>query len=640
MIIGQLNYYIVGEVVACILSMVLCSNILLTFTASERKQRLFLYAGIGSFLNSFIDIFAVFCITYYNKLPLRLCTAVSTLFFIFLIFVPFALNCFTIEVAMEFKGNKRLFYIIAGNVYTIYFFILLFNIKFGLVFSYDPVLGYVKGPLKNITYIMTVFFMVMNVALSIRNRKSLARQVFWIFVTYPVVCFIMMALQFFVPRAIMTGASSFTALLMAYLTIQSDMREFDSVTGLLCEAKLQNHLSKKRSPGFLYVLHIENLNFIENNTAVQDKNQLLLDIGKEFLACFERRSYSISDNRFAGICDTKDELLRMESRVRQFITKVNQNEEYNLPMALECYTAAIEFTNKDTEKTYSNIIEILNSLVEKAKNNLSSELQLSDERILIDMERKKCIYKILKRELTLESKQYQVYFQPIYSIEKGKFTYMEALSRLTGTEMGDIPPGEFVEVAERRGLIEKLGFVAFEKVCKFIAENRELVDAVSINFSVYQMTNPKLVETVLSTIKRFNLSPSNIIMEITESIFIDDYEMVFKNMTELANAGVMFYLDDFGTGYSNLSNVVTLPFKTIKMDRSLVLMMEDSQKNITLFNNLVSTFKGAGLHILVEGVETQTQDKLVKEAGVEFIQGFLYSRPLPPEKCIEVLSNQ
>lgn len=638
--IGQLNYYILGEVVSCVLSLVLCGNILITFTPTERKQRLFLYAGIASFFGSLVDIFAVLCITYFNKIPLGLCTAVSTFFFIFLIFVPFALYFFTIEMCLEYKGNKRLYYIIGGIVYSVYLIILLLNIKLGLVFRYDPVQGYVRGGFKNITYIMMIFFMIMNIVMVIISKRSLARHVFWIFIAYPLVCFAMMSVQFLVPKAIMTGASSYTALLMAYLTIQSDMREFDSVTGLLCETKLQNHLSHKKTPGFLYVLHIENFGFIESNAAVQDKNQLLLDIGKQFSACFERRSYSISDNRFAGICDKKEDLLKIEPVIRKFVAQINEKDEYNLPVALEFYTAAIEFTEKDTEKKYSNIIEILNNVLEKAKNNLSTELQLCDESILVDMERKKYIYKILKRELNLESTQYQVWFQPIHSIQKGKFTYMEALSRLTGTELGDIPPGEFVEVAERRGLIEKLGFVAFEKVCKFIADNRDLVDAVSINFSVYQMTNPKLVETVLETIKRFHLNPSNIIMEITESIFIDDYEMVFKNMTELANAGVMFYLDDFGTGYSNLSNVVTLPFKTIKMDRSLVLMMEDSQKNVTLFKNLVSTFKGAGLNILVEGVETPMQDRLVRDAGVDYIQGFLYSRPLPAEKCIEVLRRQ
>jgi len=217
---------------------------------------------------------------------------------------------------------------------------------------------------------------------------------------------------------------------------------------------------------------------------------------------------------------------------------------------------------------------------------------------------------------------------------------MEALSRLKGTEIGDIPPQEFVEVAERRGLIETLGFVAFEKACKFMAENKDLVNAVSINFSVYQMSNDDVVEKVLNTISRFNLTTSNIIMEITESIFIDNYQQVLRNMKELSAAGIQFYLDDFGTGYSNLANVIGLPFRTIKLDRSLVLMMEEKQESQRLFMNLVSTFKDADLKILVEGVETQNQNYLVTKAGADYIQGFLYSRPLPAEECVELFRRQ
>ena len=106
---------------------------------------------------------------------------------------------------------------------------------------------------------------------------------------------------------------------------------------------------------------------------------------------------------------------------------------------------------------------------------------------------------------------------------------------------------------------------------------------------------------------------------------------------KIAQAGVKFYLDDFGNGYSNLANVVGLPFSTVKMDRSLVLAMENSTKNYDLFANLVSTFKGAGLKVLVEGVETENQDEQVKNAGVDYIQGFLYSRPVSEDSCLKLL---
>ena len=383
---------------------------------------------------------------------------------------------------------------------------------------------------------------------------------------------------------------------------------------------------------------IDNINMIQSSLDASEFNQMFLNLGSILMTHFPRNAYILSINRLAAIGKNVDEVKQKSNAVFEDIKRLCSDINSIIPVPIESYSAAIEFSKEEND--YDSLIDLVNSMLAKAKEHQLKKLQICDESVFVDRERKRYIYRILKRELTLASEQFQVWFQPIYSINNKRFEYMEALSRLQNTELGDIPPQEFVQVAESRGLIELLGFVAFEKVCKFIAENRDTVNAVSINFSVYQMMNPKIVDNVLSTIKRFNLSPSNIIMEITESIFIDNYELVMNHMMELAKAGVKFYLDDFGTGYSNLTNVISLPFSTIKMDRSLVLAMEDGQKGVSLFFDLVSTFKSVGFNILVEGVETNNQNYLVERAGVDYIQGFLYSRPLPPDECVELLKRK
>lgn len=635
---GNLQYHILGEVVACILSAILTVIILCSFSPYERKHRLFLYGGIASFGASLFNVLAVFCISFYQKVPIPVSSIISILFFANLLFLPLVLSDYAFEIACTYSGQQKIFCRINGIVYLIFLLLVVTSPFTGFIFRYDAQVGYIRGPLKYLTYILTGFYTIMTISAVITHRNTMAKRVLIVFIVYPVISLLFVAIQLFWPKVLLSGASSFSALLMAYVTIQNDMLEFDTVTGLMMERKLSKHLSIKSSKGVLYVISIDNMGLMQNNMSAPELNQLLLEIGKEFSKVFERKSYHLTTDRFAAICETQEQLDKKHEEIREFFNQLNNSQKFDIPAPLEVYYAGIEFS--ENEKTYTSIMEIVNNLLNKAKVNQSKELLLCDESVLVDMERKRYIYKILKRELNVDSEMFQVWFQPIYSIKEKKFTYMEALSRLQNTEIGDIPPQEFVAVAERRGLIEQLGFVAFEKVCKFISENKDLIRAVSINFSVYQMTNPDVVNTVLNTIKRFNLEPHNIIMEITESIFIDDFDIVYKNMNELAAAGVQFYLDDFGTGYSNLSNVVTLPFSTIKMDRTLVLMMEEGQKYVNLFTNLVSTFKGADLKILVEGVETQKQNELVLQAGVDNIQGFLYSRPLAPEKCIELLKQQ
>lgn len=635
---AALQYNIIGELITCVFALILCCNILVSFSLYDKRHRLFFYGGVSSFLAALFDIFAVICITNYKTVPIALSTTVSTIFFIFLIAIPYSLAVYANDVAFAYKKGKKYTYYLSGVVYAIYLIIVLLNIKTGWIFRYDPELGYVRGPLKFLTYGLTLWFSIITVVVVALNKKSIARRLFYVFMIYPFVSVFFLVFQFLDNTVILTGISSFSALFFAYITIQSDLMEFDLITGLMTESKLKKHVSLKNTEGVLYVLSIENMNNIQSNMEVSSLNTMLLNLGKELSKYFERNTYHISTSRFAGICKSKDEAVAYSQAIEKYINDLNNSLDTVLSSPLEVYSASLAFSKG--EVSYGNLIEIINNMLVKCKNDGTRTMQICDEAILVDMERKRYIHKILRRELRLDSEQFQVWYQPIYSLKEKKFTYMEALSRLNNTELGNIPPGEFVGVAENRGLIEKLGFVAFEKVCKFISENRDLVSAVSINFSVYQMTNPKVVENVLGTVARFGLSPSNIIMEITESIFIENFELVLNNMKKLSEAGIKFYLDDFGTGYSNLSNVIALPFSTIKIDRTLVLMAEESKKGEHLFSNLISTFKDANLTILVEGVETNNQNYLVEKAGTDLIQGFLYSRPLPPEDCIELLKKQ
>ena len=634
---GASDYYIIGELITCWGAFLICVNTFLNYALYDRLQRFFLYAAGSTFIASFLNLISVYNISNYQNLSLGYCTFITSLYFFFLLICPFIMTSYVCTLAIQSSKKKKILNAILGSLQTAFLIIVIINAKTGWIFHFDPDLGYVRGPAKNITYIFSTFYGFVIVLAVLIQRHKLARRIFWVFVLYPFISLAFVVIQYFYPKVVLTGVASFTSILFAYLTIQSYIMEVNVKTGLMTEARLRKRLSAKHKRGVLYEMTIDNINMIQSSLDVAELNQMYLDLGTIFMNYFPRNSFIISINRLVAIGKTIDEVETKSRLLMDDIKKLCTDINSVIPIPIESYSAAIEFS-KD-ENDYDTLMDLMNNMLTKAKASQLKKLQICDESVFVDRERKRYIYRILRRELNLESEQFQVWFQPIYSLQSKKFEYMEALSRLKDTELGDIPPQEFVQVAENRGLIEMLGFVAFEKVCKFISENRSTVNAVSINFSVYQMMNPKVVENVLSTIDRFSLSPSNIIMEITESIFIDNYELVMKHMLELAKAGVKFYLDDFGTGYSNLTNVISLPFSTIKMDRSLVLAMEGGQKGVSLFFDLVSTFKGVGFKILVEGVETNNQNYLVERAGVDYIQGFLYSRPLPPEECIDVLKR-
>ena len=635
---GLSEYYIIGELITCWVSLLICINIFLSFSLYDRRQRFFLYAAGSTLLTALFNIISVYIISHFERFSLSLNTFVTTLYFLTLLISPCIMTCYVFDIAFTDKKKTRLLFIISGIIQTIYLIIVLLNIKTGWIFRYDPAEGYIRGPLKYITYILSGLYGLTITITIIAQRNFMARRIFFVFMIYPFISLFFLSIQFFYPKVILTGVASFTSVLFAYITVQSYMIEVDYKSGLNREIKLRRRISMQRKGGVITVITLDKMNIIKSNLDTKSFEHLILQIGSLFISYFPRDSYVIAPDRFAVIGKTIDEMKKKIPRIMNDLKTTSNLFMQFIPIPLEGHCAALEFVKGEND--YDQMIELINNMLRKARSNNDRSLQVCDESVFHDMERKHQIYNILKQELTLDSEKFQVWFQPIYSIKDKKFVYMEALARLKNTKLGDIPPAEFVQVAETRGLVEKMGFIAFQKVCKFIAENRDVVDAVSINFSAYQMMNPNIVENVLGTIERFGLSPSNIVMEITESIFIDDYDFVMNNMLRLTQAGVKFYLDDFGTGYSNLTNVVTLPFSTIKIDRSLVLMMEESQKGKSLFYDLVSTFKGGGFKILVEGVETNSQREYVENAGADYIQGFLYSRPLPPDECVELLRKQ
>lgn len=551
--------------------------------------------------------------------------------------LPLCITLYAYSFALEYSPGVRYPYYIMWAVAGIYFIILMFNVITGWVFRYDAVEGYVRGPLKNVTY-LTMLFLFGCIEFSvIKHRKEIASRIFWAFVCLPALCGAIMAVQFVKPNIVLTGTASFAALLLSYLVIQSDQIEYDMVTGLMTYHKFETHICSPRENGTVYILEIDNIIPLQNSLRNKDFRDLQKNLAREMNKLFGRKVYHLSTGRFAAIGKNVDVVEKSHGIICDYIQGLYYNQ--NILLFPVVFYAVAKSLSKG-EKDFAVISEQCNQLLSEAKKQNSVELYHYDKAFTDKIERDNQICNILKRELRADSTQFQVYFQPIYSLKEKKFTYMEALSRLIGTELGFISPGEFVRIAEERGLVEKLGITVFEKVCKFISENKDVVNAVSVNFSVYQMSNPKIVENVLNTINRYGIKPQNVIVEITESIFIDNLNIVNENMRRLSEAGVVFYLDDFGTGYSNLSNVVMLPFKTVKMDRSLVLTLEQGKKYIDLFTNLVSTFKDANLNILVEGVETEVQGAIVQDAGADYIQGFLYSKPMPPENCIELLQKQ
>lgn len=624
-------YNLLGEACVCILALILTLNTLTSFYLKTRRNFIFLLCSILGFLTPLANIISIECITTFPKYSIGFSTFVAEVYFILLGLQMMMYASYCYEFVSPFKKHEKAFSVYLVVPFSIYLIITLASIKTGWLFKYTPTEGYVRGPLKSITY-LTSFIYICTVVFTITiHRKVTSRRLFTVFLCYPIISISISLYQFFSTYNVMTGLASFAPLMLMYLGVQSEQIAHDFATGALTEKQLPSIVDNRRHPICLTLISIENYDTYreEHNTLEAEKMMLL--IAKDLFRTYGRKVFRMT-TRLAVI--TRD-LPEIKDSINSFFDR--QEFSYDFKSKPEIIAASVQLPQN--AETYSQAMEILGNLL--ARNRLAgTKYTFCDDIYVAKAKREQAIYKILERELRPDSEQFQVFFQPIYSISENKFVYSEALSRLRNTELGDISPAEFIPVAESKGLIEKLGQIAFEKICRFISENRDEIGAVSVNFSVQQMSDPLVVPNVLNTIAKYNLEPKNIIMEITESIFIKNFDDIKNRMDILSKEGIMFYLDDFGTGFSNFANVINLPFSTIKIDRSFVLKMEQNKKMSDLVRSLIATFKDNGLKILVEGVETEVQDELVKNAGTDYIQGFLYERPLPADQCLALFEKQ
>jgi EAL domain-containing protein (putative c-di-GMP-specific phosphodiesterase class I) len=203
-------------------------------------------------------------------------------------------------------------------------------------------------------------------------------------------------------------------------------------------------------------------------------------------------------------------------------------------------------------------------------------------------------------------------------------------------ERGFLPPDTFIPLAEETGLILPLGDWVLETACAQIAQwakRKETAHiSVSVNISARQIRHPNFVEQVLSVLKRTGANPKNLMLELTESILVENIEDVIGKMTVLKSHGLSISLDDFGTGYSSLSYLKRLPLDQLKIDKAFIrdIMVDDTSGAIAQV--IISLGRAMRLSVIAEGVETEEQREFISRLGCHAFQGFLFSRPLPLEE--------
>lgn len=337
----------------------------------------------------------------------------------------------------------------------------------------------------------------------------------------------------------------------------------------------------------------------------------------------------ISSHSNANLADLEQQRPKIDSKILALENYTHKISDLDVMLTASLGSTIIE-ASKDS---YESMFNKLEYSLKQAKKLAPFGYYFADLDALKRYERtNKIRYLLINID---KSEELKLVLQPQYSNEH-TFGSSEALLRWHSEELGIISPAEFIPIAEESEAIIKIGGWVIDQVCKLLHQVGQLGKStcIALNISAKQIVAPDFKEKLLASVEKWQVSPRNLMIELTETTLVSDIELVKDTMLELNKMGFRFSIDDFGTGYSSLSYLKELPISELKIDKYFVdgIMDVEDNSSKTIVNMIIDMAKALGVNSVAEGVEETAQFNYLKQRGCNLFQGYLFSKPLPIEK--------
>jgi diguanylate cyclase (GGDEF)-like protein len=422
----------------------------------------------------------------------------------------------------------------------------------------------------------------------------------------------------------------------------------DPLTGLPNRILFQDQLTLKLADGTrkgprlaVLFLDLDRFKFVNDTLGHRIGDLLLQAVGKR-LQSMRRPAetlYRLGGDEFVIVSEVE----RKEDAIGRAHDLLRRLEE---PFCLEGHdlfiTASIGLSwypddGADMETLFKNADMAMYRAKEQGRNNLQQFDAGMDVQALERLQLEKDLRKAIERE------EFLVYYQPQLDIQTNRIIGAEALVRWQHPERGLVSPGLFIPLAEETNLIVPIGERVMLAAC---AQTKRWHDAgfpdlrISINLSAHQFNQSTLAAKVREVLEETKIEPSRVDLEITETIMMANVDKAVSTMLELASLGIQISIDDFGTGYSSLSYLKKFPIHTLKIDQSFVRDIPQDPDDAAIATAVIAMAHSLNLNVIAEGVETVDQLEFLRERDCNEYQGYLCSRPLPPDEFEKLLQHE
>ena len=587
-----------------------------------------------------LDLINTLVIMNYEKKYETTILLVLTFTYLFDIMLPYILYC-CISILSEGRQKQvTVLSVICTAVTVLMLFFTLGNIKGGWFFYFDEKGSFQTGSWYVFLYIYALAYAVLVLFAAIRKRSGYTMEKMGIVGEFLVIEGVCMIIQMYTQKVLLSGFGLALGLIFLYLTVSNPGDYVDSITGVFDKQYFDKWIEEKLDKKAEFHLIADEVYMLKQVNKVYGSragDQLLIQVAQGIQDITgSSQVFRITGNCFLVVTESLAEYEKNKQQMEAYFQKpfeVN-GEKIDFPAIICGIMDGQKMEHEDVLLAYT---EYLASLV---KNTDETVVIQSDDRILEGFRYEKEVEQFLKT--AVEQDLFEVYYQPVYWNKEERYITLEALSRLRHPHMGMIPPDVFIGIAEKQGLIAEIGLLQFRRVCGFVKEHEYIMKTlknVKFNLSPSELLKPGHSQLLIDIIKEYNLSPEYFQFEITETVATEYSESFCRAVEDFQKAGIGLCLDDFGSGYANLNAVLKLPFSVVKMDRSLLTGITCDKQAAVFYRSIVMVMQNMGYMIVAEGAETKEEVELLHNWGVDMVQGYYFSRPLPENELLKLFSR-
>ena len=619
------------EIAAVILLVAIMWNRILNKRFMDSSDKIFRYAILVALISSVTNLLSIYTITHAKEVPLALNYIVNSFYLLCVNLLPPICLLFFLTYLIpkrKIRFLNKIFFIVP----YVYVVICIFaNIFTGYIFYFDQNYVYTHGPGMPFLYGVSGYYVFCALVYAIWFHKVLSKVKRYMMYFFILGNMLGIILQCFVDGLLIVGYFVAVSLVIAYVSFQNPGENLDPWTGNYNKNYFIHCLDnwiREEKPFSVICIEIDQLKVIQETLGQVNGSAILKQISEFFNSLTHQEGvFYLGNEQFALFLKDKQQTRNLIGKINSRFRKAFQLE--NMEILLPVFIGVVSDSNYINKP--EDVMDVIGFVMTQARARGDNAVVRVDEKIFQHKNRMLRIENALKN--AMENHTLEVYYQPIYCVAEKNFCTAEALLRLYDEELGEISPDEFIPIAEQNGSILKIGQFVFESVCSFIAENKlreKGIRYISVNLSNIQCMQDHLAVDMLQIMRDYQIPYDSINFEIKDSTqqtkgsFVQQIQQIQQMILE----GVTFSLDDFGTGNTSVNDLIQCPYRTIKIDKSIVWQMEDNQKVACVMRNIISLFKDLNIALVIEGVENEKQARQVLNMECDYIQGFYYAEPM------------